>query len=129
MRLFISSVVVAMLPVFAMAGSAHGVWKTEKGKDGGQLEVTISACGSSTCGKITTAYNANGKVDGGYKYLGKVIISGMSDDGGDKYSGGKIWDPENGKTYKSKMSLSGQTLIVEGCVGPVCSKQHWQKVK
>lgn len=129
MRTIISSIAFAALPSFAMAGAADGVWKTNTGKDGGVLEVTISACGANTCGKITKAYNPAGSEDTGYVNLGKTIISDMSADGDSSYSGGKIWDPENGKTYSSKMSVDGNTLEVDGCIGPFCSDQKWIRIK
>ncbi|MEO6917892.1 MAG: DUF2147 domain-containing protein [Collimonas sp.] len=50
--------------------------------------------------------------------LGMTIITGMQKDGGE-YNGGKILDPDNGKVYKSKMSLqdNGQKLDVRGYIG------------
>ena len=35
----------------------------------------------------------------------------------DAYTGGKIYDPESGKTYDSKMSLNGDNLKVRGYIG------------
>jgi uncharacterized protein (DUF2147 family) len=45
------------------------------------------------------------------------------------FSGGTIWDPEHDKTYKSKMTLKGDDLDVEGCVSIVCSGQDWKRFK
>jgi uncharacterized protein (DUF2147 family) len=41
-------------------------------------------------------------------------------------SGGTIWGPEHDKTYKSKMTLKGDDLDVEGCISIVCSGQDWK---
>lgn len=129
MRTLLISSVLATFPALVFAAGADGVWKTQTGKNGGSLEVTISACGNKTCGKITNAYSSNGAVDSGYENLGKPIISNMVSDGGNGYAGGTIWNPENGKTYKSKMTVNGNTLNVKGCVGPVCSGQKWTRIR
>lgn len=118
-----------LLPVSVLAGGADGVWKTEPDKEGGYIEVTVGSCGSGkTCGKITSAFNKQG-ADPKYPNLGKQIISDMTSTDDKSYSGGTVWDPENGKTYKSKMTLQGNKLDVEGCIGPICTGQHWTRVK
>ncbi|WP_206952595.1 DUF2147 domain-containing protein [Trinickia acidisoli] len=50
--------------------------------------------------------------------LGMTIIKSMKHDG-DKWDGGNILDPENGKVYKCNMHLEdgGQKLIVRGYIG------------
>jgi len=52
--------------------------------------------------------------------IGKKIIWDMEAQGDGSYSGGKIWSPDRDKTYKSKMTLSGSKLAVEGCVMMIC---------
>ncbi|MEX2696569.1 DUF2147 domain-containing protein [Rhizobium mongolense] len=49
---------------------------------------------------------------------GMVILSGLKKDG-DEYTGGKILDPDSGKIYSSKISLTngGKKLNVRGFVG------------
>ena len=68
-------------------------------------------------------------MDAGYSNLGKIMVSGMSSDDGKSYSGGTIWDPEKDKTYKSKMTLKGDDLDVEGCISFFCSGQDWKRVR
>lgn len=50
--------------------------------------------------------------------LGMTIIDGMRKDG-DRWDGGHILDPENGKTYRCNMHLEdgGQKLVVRGYIG------------
>jgi uncharacterized protein (DUF2147 family) len=50
--------------------------------------------------------------------LGMLILSGFSANGGE-YTNGKILDPNNGKLYKSRMTLEedGKKLIVRGYIG------------
>ncbi|PMS18306.1 DUF2147 domain-containing protein [Trinickia dabaoshanensis] len=50
--------------------------------------------------------------------LGMTIIKSMKQDG-EKWDGGSILDPENGKVYKCNMHLEdgGQKLVVRGYIG------------
>lgn len=129
MRILKLAIAITAIPMLAFAGGADGVWKTEADKDGAYIEVTVAPCGSGkTCGKITSAFNAQG-ADPNYENLGKQIIADMVSSDDVNYSDGTVWDPENGKTYKSKMILKGNELDVKGCVGPICSGQEWTRVK
>lgn len=52
------------------------------------------------------------------RIIGMTIANGLTKNG-DKYDGGHILDPENGKIYKCKMTLntSGDELEVRGYIG------------
>lgn len=120
-----------LVPVSAFSGDADGVWRTESDKKGGYLYVKIEPCASNkalTCGMISEAFNASGK-DPAYPNLGKPIVMGMEAEASGGYSGGTIWDPESNKTYKSKMTINGNTMTIKGCIGPICSGQKWTKIK
>ena len=127
--------ILSAVAVLAMAGAAaadpaEGVWKTEPGETGGYLQVSIAACGAKLCGTIRKAIDKDGNEVGDYEHTGKPIIKSMGADGGGSYSGGTIWAPDTGKTYRSKMSLSGNNLTVKGCVagGLICRGQTWRRV-
>jgi len=64
--------------------------------------------------------------------IGMTIIAGMTGSGND-YAGGRILDPENGKTYKSKMTLldGGKKLEVRGYIGvPMLGRsQTWVRTE
>ncbi|TLP67867.1 DUF2147 domain-containing protein [Parasedimentitalea maritima] len=128
--------VVGMAMVVGLAGVASadpvaGVWRTAPGETGGYLHVNIAPCGSAICGRIDSAYDKSGTVQSDYEHLGKKMLWDMSGDGEGYYSGGKIWAPDADKTYASKMSLSGNTLEVKGCVagGLICRGQDWTRIK
>lgn len=120
---------VALFATSASAGDPTGIWKSEPNDEGKYLEITMSACGDKICGVISSAHLASGEADPKYPNLGREIVSGMSPDGDDKWSDGKIWDPEKDKTYSSKMHLKGDVLSVEGCVFLICDGQDWTRVK
>lgn len=50
--------------------------------------------------------------------IGMTILTGLKQDG-DEYTGGLILDPNNGKVYKSKLSLieGGKKLKLRGYIG------------
>lgn len=66
-------------------------------------------------GKLCTACTDDRKDQ---PILGMTIIKNMKQDG-DKWDGGNILDPENGKVYKCNMRLEdgGQKLVVRGYIG------------
>ena len=110
----------------AFADAVEGVWKTQV-DDGAYAHVTISPCGGKLCGAISRTFNASGEYKS--ENIGKKLVWDMQPNGGGKYSGGKIWQPSTGKVFKSKMTLSGSSLKVEGCVAVFCKKQTWSRVK
>lgn len=68
----------------------------------------------------------------GAKIIGLTIIEGVSNSDGDEYwEGGKILDPNNGKTYSVRLSPQdgGKTLQVRGYLGPFYRTQIWQRAQ
>jgi uncharacterized protein (DUF2147 family) len=65
-------------------------------------------------------------------WLGLEIIRGMKQEGEDKYGGGTILDPRDGKIYKATMKVSpdGQTLTVRGYIGfeLLGQNQYWTRL-
>lgn len=130
MRPLLVAACLAATPLAALAG-VDGVWRTEANRDGDYLEVTVGACASDAdkvCGTITRAFTSAGE-NPNYVNLGKPIIENMTADDATSFSGGTIWDPENGRTFKAKMKLAGDELDVEGCVAIICEGQAWQRVE
>ena len=123
--ILMAAVVAAGFAWGAAADPAVGTWKTQV-DDGAYAHVKMSNCGANLCGTIARMFNDTGE----YKSanLGKQLVWDMTPAGGGAYKSGKIWQPSTGKTFKSKMALSGNTLKVSGCVGPICRKQTWSRV-
>lgn len=115
----------------ASAQDAAGLWQTEPGDTGGFLHVAVAPCGAKICGTIQTAFGADRKPIANYEHQGKPIIWDMDGNAADGWSGGRIWAPDRDKTYRSKMELSGDRLIVSGCVagGLICRSQNWVRVR
>ena len=101
----------------------EGTWRSEANDEGAYIEVSIAECGPAICGTITNV------VGGDTSIAGKPIIWDMKANGNGKYRKGRIWAPDEDKTYRSKMDLSGNALKVSGCVGPICRGQTWMRVQ
>lgn len=62
----------------------------------------------------------------GQKIIGMEIIKNMVKEG-DEYIDGEILDPENGKTYRSKLWIEDEVLYVRGYVAFFFRTQNWYK--
>ena len=63
--------------------------------------------------------------------IGLNMLSGLKAVGGE-YSGGKIYDPGNGKTYNCSMKVEGKVLKVRGSLdkkGLIGRTMDWFRVK
>jgi uncharacterized protein (DUF2147 family) len=60
--------------------------------------------------------------------LGVAIISDFHRGADGQWTDGKIYEPDSGKTYKSKMAVAPDgTLKVSGCVMVLCKTQTWTR--
>ena len=116
--------------VWAQEASPVGLWKniddvtgkpkaliriTEvKGELRGQIEKLYRAPGEDQNPRCERCQGANKD----QPVLGMVFMSGLRRDG-NEYTGGEILDPDDGKVYRSKMSLvdGGRKLSVRGYIG------------
>ena len=133
---FISFIAILFFSASLQADVLTGTFQTEKNEEGNYLHVKFGQCSkdkSKTCGTIKTAFTKGAK-NKSYENLGKLIVWDMIDKGNGQYTNGKIWDPSSNnddgskKIYNSKMSLSGNTLSVSGCILIFCKAQNWSKI-
>lgn len=110
----------------AMAEPALGTWKTAV-DDGAFAHVEMANCGANVCGKIARTFNDSGEYKS--ENIGKTLVIDMKPDGSGNYAG-KVWRPSNDKIYIGKMTVSGDSLKLSGCVagGLICSKQTWSRL-
>lgn len=117
-----------------------GEWRTA----GGWATVRISRCVRQTeriCGNIVAlrrANDANGRPlldrsnpDAALRsrpLVGLPFITGFRPAGNNRWTGGRIYDPDSGRTYGSNMQLQADgTLKVNGCVLVICQAQTWTR--
>ena len=128
----------ASLGIAADGDAVLGLWATDPDGEGGQARVEIAKDATGYHGTIVwlekPLYGPDDDdgVPGEAKedrnnpdpelrnrpIIGLRIVDGFSYDGKGEWRGGTIYDPDNGKTYKCKMRLSGdQVLKVRGYIG------------
>lgn len=116
-----------------------GTWLTPKQDS----KIEIAPCGDSLCGKIVWLAKPL-RDDGSPRLdvnndnedlkqrpiLGLEIVGGFEKVEPGKWEDGRIYNPRDGETYKSKMELKGpNTLEVKGCVLFICDGQEWTRVE
>ncbi len=99
-----------------------GEWRREDGK----AKVRFATCGAdAVCGSISWLRDANdpGKV-------GQQVFFDMKPHGDNSWTG-PAFNPEDGKTYSGKMTLSGDRLVTAGCVfgGLICKSMSWTRAR
>ena len=139
--MFAAAVALLAEAAFAQA-SPVGVWKTiddetrqEKSyvritESGGALsgkveKVLDSTKQDSKCDKCTDARKDQ-------PVLGMTIIEGVKKNADEAYwDGGSILDPNNGKTYRVRLTPKdgGKVLEVRGFIGPFYRNQTWLRVE
>jgi uncharacterized protein (DUF2147 family) len=116
-----------------------GKWKTVDDKTGKVMsEVEIYEQSGKVFGKITSLTEPNdaqGKPktctactgsDKNQPIVGLVIIKDLSASG-DRYKGGTIIDPDDGKVYRAEVWNETGKLKVRGYSGPFYKTQTWVK--
>ncbi len=66
----------------------------------------------------------------GRPVIGMTILTGLKKDGDNVYAGGKILDPNNGKTYNAKVTVidEGKKLEMRGSILFIGRTQTWIRV-
>lgn len=139
MRTMLSAALAAALlaPPPALAADPTGLWQTPTRS--GQVE--ISKCGASLCGRLVSSEGL--KADPALKDVnnsnaslrsralkGLTILTGFSG-GPQEWTGGSIYNAEDGKTYSGTITMDGDnTLKLRGCVVvPLCKTQVWTRLR
>ena len=136
------SLLMLALPSAALAGDASAVfgdWRTE---DGGAV-LRLAPCSETDpapCGTILSADIPDGapttdvnNADPSLRdqpIIGLTMLDGF-EASGDKWKGGRIYNPEDGKSYKSSLEVrddAPDVLRVKGCIAFLCQTQKWTRV-
>jgi uncharacterized protein (DUF2147 family) len=139
-------IVVALLALMAVtptkaqsaaAGSPDGIWLTQAG----DAKIKVSRCGAGICGVVVSLREPIDPLTGKPQVddknpnpalakrpiIGLSLFSGMRPTGPNQWAG-QIYNADDGKTYASKISVTGPaTLKVEGCVGALCGGEDWTR--
>ena len=130
MKKFIFSMALMLIAANGFAQDILGTWLTEAG----DAQVEIYQSGNTVNGKIVwlkkgpetkDTHNTDEKLRS-RKLLGVNILSGLTKKK-DKWEGGKIYNPKNGKNYKCSIWLEGKELKVRGYLGIFYETQTWKR--
>ena len=130
----------SIAPAAAQEQGIHGTWWT-KGK---VSRVTIADCEEAAkglCGKIawlakpndakgrphTDTRNPN-KGLRSREVVGLQLIEGWRENGPKKWKG-KIYDPDKGQTFNITIALSGDRLVLTGCITWGCNSETWVRYR
>lgn len=134
MRILILSFALLAAPAFA-AQPVTGRWLTDDRK----AIVEIGPCGKTLCGRIARILaptpegpprdtnNPDPKLRG-RPIQGLAVLTGFTADG--EVWRGRIYSPEEGKTYRSVLQLGGNgALKVKGCIAIICRTVIWTRAR
>lgn len=127
-------------PAAAAPDPVFGVWLTAA-KDGKVRVAPCAADPSQTCGTVVWGRGPNGEdartltdirnpdpAQRNQSIVGLQIITEFHRDGEGGWTGGRIYEPQTGRTFKAKMKSAGpNSLKVAGCVLFFCRSETWTR--
>ena len=134
LRIALAAAVIASVAPAQAADRVTGRWLTHKGN----AVVEIGSCGDNLCGRIariiapprdgttTDARNPDPALRG-RPMLGLPILTGFVAKGAQWH--GRVYDPQEGKSYRSTLDIRHGTLKVKGCVALFCKTLTWTRVR
>ena len=143
MKRVLTAIILGAIGFSALAQSTPvGLWRNSDDKTGeAKAEVRIVETAGVLSGKIEKRLLKTAKPEDlctecsderkGQPLLGLEIIRGAKKaEGREVWDGGKILDPENGRSYTLKMTPieDGKKLEVRGSFGPFRRTQTWTRV-
>lgn len=123
----ILSILLGAFAAPALADPAVGLWRTEPDRKNLVSLIRIEPCGAALCGTVARAFDAKGR-EVETANVGKRLFWDLRPTGAGKYNGGTVEVPLLNVTAQAKATLSGDSLRVIGCKGPVCDGQTWKRV-
>jgi len=117
-NILIAAAALAFSAGAALADPIEGLWRTTADDNGNSGLIQVAPCGNAFCGTLVRSYNGAG-AEIPSDFNGRQIISETRPTGGGEYRG-KVFSPDRGQTYNSRLVLSGDSLSVSGCVLGIC---------
>ena len=134
MRWLLPFLLLAAPSAASAAPGLTGDWLVEDRK----AIVTIGRCGAAYCGRIARILVRDPNWNGtdvnnpdpnlrARSVVGLAILHGFKPDA-KGLTGGQIYDPNSGRTYKSHLRLNPDgSLKVSGCIAFICRSQRWTR--
>jgi uncharacterized protein (DUF2147 family) len=121
MKSYLLAAAIVGFSALPAAADVIGTWQ----RDNGESRVRFARCGDAICGTVAWLKNP----DTAASKVGQRVFSDMKPAGANAWNG-SAFNPEDGRTYTGKMSLTGNTLTTQGCVlgGMICRSVTWTRV-
>ena len=105
----------------ALAADVLGEWA----RDDGKAKVRFVSCGGAVCGSISWLQDTSGPGK-----IGQQVFFDMKPSGDSAWAG-SAFNPEDGKTYTGKMTMTGRHLLTSGCIfgGLLCKTAAWTRAQ
>jgi uncharacterized protein (DUF2147 family) len=141
LKLSIAAALLAAAPFAFAQATPVGLWKTVDEQKVEKSHVRITEAGGVLTGKIeklldpTKQASVCDKCSDARKdkpVLGMTIVEGVKKNESEPYwDGGSILDPNDGKTYKVRLTPKdgGKQMEVRGFIGPFFRNQTWVRVE
>lgn len=124
-------IIAGLLAVAASAASAGdpllGLWRTAPDAKNQTAHVVAAPCGAAFCGTITKIFDPAGQVIA-HPNTGKRLFWDMTPTAAGRYEG-RIFVPKFNQTYNGVLTITGNSMKVRGCAGPICQTTAWTRVK
>ena len=130
MKRILFSILLGIITTMGYAQDIKGKWLTEAG----DAQVEIYEQNGKVNGKIVwlekgpdtkDVHNKDEKMRT-RKLMGVNILSGLTKKK-EKWEGGRIYNPKNGKDYKCSIWMEGNKLKVRGYIGFLYETQTWTR--
>ena len=108
----------ALLAGTAAADPLEGLWRTAPDVQGRIGFVRIAPCGAMLCGRLERATDEAGAPVAD-PHLGRLVIWDTVPQGARTYHG-RVYSPGRNAEYDSRLTLSPEGLLVEGCLLGQC---------
>ena len=121
----------------ARAESVAGTWILQ----GGKYTVRVLPCGGNLCGKIVgmkEPINKHGHPKNDLhnpnpalrkrQVIGLTVMSELKPSGERSWSG-RIYNPDDGKTYNTEVTVLDRRMKVKACMGFICDKVTFTRVE
>lgn len=105
----------------ALAAGIDGTWL----RSNGESKIRMSPCGGGVCGVVIWLKNPKGSKS----HVGQRVFYDMKPNGGGWE--GSAFNPEDGRTYTGKATVSGNHMTTKGCVlgGLICKSVSWTRAR
>lgn len=125
--LLFTGLATALAPASALARSSlEGRWKN------GAMEIVISSCGDSLCGRVVRAsakQQARAESGSGTHLLGARVIDDIEPSGPRTWRATVFVASRNMNARGTIQQLAPNRLEVHGCLlGILCKTQHWDRI-